>query len=213
MRQSLEGRVRLVQQLLANGPEVDYADLMLILTAVLSACATVRWPSRKGERIDKKRFVELLVSTSSSDARAGYISVPALLSSGLISEAQTPWSALGKSSRIYKGEEIDCDLNSAVIAFPMISKKELKRHSYGCLIYAWSRCGYAHEYCASDRVTTVPPSREKAQVSYIGRRVGGSIVRMPHFHVEYLIDLADQHAKTLPNRPSARPKQWWLDLP
>jgi hypothetical protein len=36
---------------------------------------------------------------------------------------------------------------------------------------------------------------------------------MPHFHPEYLIDLADQHVKMLPNRPSARPKQWWLDLP
>lgn len=134
MRQFLEGRVRLVQQLLVDGPEVDYADLMLILTAVLSACAAVRWPTRKGERIDKRRFVELLVSASAPGARTGYISLPALLGSGLISESQTPWAAPGKSSRIYKGEEIDCDLNSALAAFPTISKKELKRHSYACLI-------------------------------------------------------------------------------
>lgn len=214
MRRFLEGRISLVSRLLANDPEVAYADLMLILTAVLSACAAVRWPiSQKGEGIDKVRFVELLVTASPQDARAGYVSVPALVRSGLVSEAQTPWNEPGRSTRIYKGEETDCAFDSAVIAFPAVTKKDLKRHSYACLIYEWIRCGYAHEYCVSDWVTEVPPSRKHAQVSYIGRadrHLG--IVRMAHFHLDYLIDLAVHHVRTLPDHALVRPTEWWLKV-
>ena len=213
MQQFLKRRIELSRRLLANDPEVHYADLVLILTAVLSACAAVRWPSTKKERIDTPRFVELLVTASPADARAGYISVPALVRAGLASEAQTPWSKLGKSTRIYTGEEIDCDLDSAVIAFPSVSKKVLKRYSYACLIYQWIRCGYSHEYCASEELTEVPPSHRRTQVSYIGGSAKCSeTVRMAHFHLEYLIDLADHHVTTLPDHALARPKEWWLNV-
>ena len=214
MRSFLEGRIKLVRQFSVDDTPVSYADLVLILTAVLSACAAVRWPSQKGDRIDKQRFVELLVTESPPEAMAGYISVPALMASELITEAQTPWGKPGESTRVYRGDEIDLDLNSAAQAYPAISKKKLKQHSYACLIYEWLRCGYAHEYCANEWHTHVPPSREKTPVSYIGRLMpDGGIVRMTCFHLEYLIDLADHHVKTLPNHALIRPNEWWLNAP
>jgi len=211
MQRFLENRMRLVRQLLVSHPEVAYADLVLILTAVLSACAAIRWPSQKKERIDKRRFVELLVTASPLEARAGFLSVPALLTSGLITEAQTLWGEPGQSSRILRGEEIDSDVDSSALAFPSVSKKDLKQHSYACCIYEWLRCGYAHEYCAPEWVTQVPPKRENAQVSYIGRITSSGIVRMVCFHLDYLIDLADHHVRVLPDHAIARPTKWWLD--
>ena len=58
MRSFLLDRIRLVNELIAGGPRVEYADFVLILTAVLSACSARRWP---GRGIDRNRFVELLV--------------------------------------------------------------------------------------------------------------------------------------------------------
>lgn len=46
----LSGRLELVNFLAANVPAASYAGLVLIITAVLSACASVRWP---GTGIDK----------------------------------------------------------------------------------------------------------------------------------------------------------------
>lgn len=212
MSSFFEGRIKLVRHLLADDPDVAYADLVLILTAVLSACAAARWPRQKGDRIDKERFVELLVTASPPEARAAYISVPALITSGLITEDQTPWGKPGKSIRVYRGDEIDFDLNSATQAFPSVPKKKLKQHSYACLIYEWLRCGYAHEYCAGKWHIEVPPSREKTPVSYIGRLMPHGIVRMSCFHLDYLIDLADHHVKTLPNHALTRPNEWWLNV-
>ncbi len=208
MRSFLQGRIRLVRRLLAD-PEVAYADLGLILTAVLSACASSRWP---GTGIDRSRFVELLVRASPLKLRAGFISVPALLSSGLITEAQTPWARPGEWTRVYRGDEIDCDLDSAARSYPAVSKKDLKRHSYACLIYEWLRCGYAHEYCASAWTTSVPPSRETTEVSYIGRLTSSGIIRILSFHLEYLIELAAYHVSVLPDHPTSRPTKWWLDI-
>lgn len=76
MQNFLRGRINLVRVLIADVPAASYADLVLIICAVLSACSSRRWP---GQGIDKRRFIELLVMHSPPDFRTSWVSVPALI--------------------------------------------------------------------------------------------------------------------------------------
>ena len=135
MRSFLCDRIRLVRELLADdAPDVCYADLVLILTAVMSACAAKRYP---GDGIDRKRFVELLVRESPNEHHLSWICVPALLVSGDISEADTPWGKLGHSTRVFCDDEIDLSFADARKAYPLLTTKQTKNCSYAALIYKW----------------------------------------------------------------------------
>jgi hypothetical protein len=212
MREFLLDRVRLVRDLQESEIPHHYADLALILCSVLSACAADRWPAKRGERIDRKRFVELLVKRSPDDAHTSWICVPALINRGLVSEADTPYGP-GQSTRIFTDDEIDLPLDAAAAKYPQVDPPELKRSTYAVLIYEWLRCGYAHAYWGDENTTHVAPSRREARVSYIGRGVqGGGLRRMVGFHLDYLIGLAEHHAADVEDKPSSpRPATWWLD--
>lgn len=85
MQDFLRGRINLVRVLIADVPAASYADLVLIICAVLSACSSRRWP---GQGIDKRRFIELLVMHSPPDFRTSWVSVPALINERLIGEVR-----------------------------------------------------------------------------------------------------------------------------
>ncbi|MGA2619205.1 MAG: hypothetical protein ABSF26_16475 [Thermoguttaceae bacterium] len=209
MRDFLQGRIRLVRELIDSDIRISYGDLVLILTAVISACAAARWP---GGRIDRCRFVELLVRHSLPDAHTTWVCVPALINSSLVAEADTPYGP-GESTRIFRDDEIDLDLPAARARYQHVSPIRLKQCTYASLIYEWLRCGYAHEYCPHDNITPVPPSRHNARLSYIGRATSKGLKRMICFHLDYLIDLAQYHAINVAETPDPRPRQWWIDVP
>jgi len=208
MQEFLKQRVNLVRDLRDSHLDVHYADLMLITCAVLSACASRRWPGR-GK--DKQRFIELLVNHSPDCFHASWVSVPELLNQGLIQESQTPYGQPGNHTRIYCGEEIDCSFADATVRFPNVCGRDLRRHCYASLIYERLRCGYAHEYWHHANITYVPASRSMARVSYIGRSTQTGTKRMVSFHVDYLIQLAEHHVSSLPGSCSPRPRKWWID--
>jgi hypothetical protein len=210
MRDFLLDRVRLVRHLLGNcgPPQVHYADLVLILTSVISACAALRFP---GNGIDKRRFIELLVRNTPDDFHLSWISVPTLIAKGLISESVTAYAEAGQSTRIFRDEEIDREYCDARQAFPRVPFERLKSCSYAVLIYEWLRCGYAHEYCPHENITHVPASRGPARVSYIGRMTRSGLKRMVSFHLDYLIEVAEHHAANVSDTPSSQPPTWWLD--
>ena len=208
MQSFLQDRIRLVRDLLTSGPEVAYGDLVLILCAVMSACAAARWP---GEGIDRKRFLELLVRHSKPDHRTVWVSVPALISSGVLCESRTPYGDVGNADRIYRDHEIDLPLGDAMLRYSDIDERKLRKHTYAGLIYEWLRCGYAHEYCPHGSISTMPASRFPARVSYIGRYDGGTLTRMVTFHLDYLIELTEHHVANLAISPMTRPTQWWSD--
>ena len=83
MQKFLQGRIDLVKSLLNSSLNIHYADCVLIICAVLSACASIRWP-KKEIGIDRKRFVELLIKYSPDVFHASWISIPSLLNDGLI---------------------------------------------------------------------------------------------------------------------------------
>ena len=206
MRSFLLDRIRLVNELIAGGPRVEYADLVLILTAVLSACSARRWPGR-GD--DHNRFVELLIAHSPPDAHCDYVCLSSLLFAGHISERDTPWGPPGKSTRTFRDDEVDLPYSEARLRFPHIQPLKLKKHTYASLIYSWLRCPYAHEYCMSESTSHVPATNQPARISYIGGRDpdGG---RTATFHLDYLLSLATHHAESVVDTPESQPQKWWL---
>lgn len=208
MQEFLKRRINLVKTLVAGDLPVVYADLVLILCAVLSACGAVRWP---GRGIDKKRFIELLISYSAQDYHTSWVSVPALLNDGLIDISNTPYGNPGNMTRIYLDDEIDLSISDAKISYPYLSSEQLRKYCYASIIYEWLRCGYSHEYCPHENITEFPPSRNAARISYIGRSINNEIIRMVSFHIDYLISLADYHVSILPSRQSPIPPKWWID--
>ena len=208
MRAFLQDRIRLVRELLTDGPAVAYGDLVLILTAVISACAAIRWP---GRGIDRKRFVELLVRESPESFHASWISVPALINTGHVAEADTAYGKPGQSTRIFRDDEIDMAFEDAKATFKDVASDQIKRCSYAVLIYEWLRCGFAHEYCAHENTTELAPSRQAARVSYIGRGTPEGHTRKVLFHLDYLIELAEYHASNLTESPKQQPAVWWIE--
>lgn len=211
MRSFLLGRIKLVNELITSGPDVEYADLVLILTAVLSACAAMRWP---GNGRDRKRFVELLVGHSKPDAHCDYVCVPGLVNKGLVSESDTPWGKPGEFTRVLRDEQVDVPISAARSRFPRVPISVLREHSYAALIYSWLRCPYAHEYCMKEFTSQVPASRQPARISYIGRPpADGRHFRVATFHLDYLVSLATHHAESCADAPQPEPQKWWLELP
>jgi len=210
MRTFLLDRIRLVNELITGGPRVEYADLVLILTAVLSACSARRWP---GRGCDRNRFVELLIAHSSPDAHCDYICLSSLLIAEHISERDTPWGPPGEFTRIFRDDEVDMPFSEARTRYPHIPPLELKQHTYASLIYSWLRCPYAHEYCMSASTSHVPASNQPARISYIGRRYpDGRLVRIATFHLDYLLSLATHHAESVVDTPEPKPHEWWLQM-
>jgi hypothetical protein len=199
MQKFLEGRVALIKHLIEGDIVVDPADLVLIICAVLSACAAHRWPRRRRSS-DKERFIRLLIECSPPEFRTTWVSVPALLNDGLIAESDTPYGNPGHGTRICCDDEIDLSREDAIARYPQVAVKTLKEYSYASLIYRWLRCPYSHEYRAHANVTKVQASRKPARVSYIGRisLTTPEIRRMVSFHLDYLIKLAEYHVSILP---------------
>jgi hypothetical protein len=209
MQTFLQGRIDLVKALGESSLPVTHQDLELILTAVMSSCAACRWP---GEGSDRKRFVESLIRFSSPELHLDYVSTSALLEMGVVSDSQTPWGVFGQEIRIFTGEEIDGPISEMGRRYRDVSIRDFKRASYANRIYEWLRCGYAHIYWGAGNTTHVAPSDRPAQISYIGRRESdGTRVRIASFHLDYLIDVAQEQVSTLPKKKLDQPDQWWIE--
>jgi hypothetical protein len=208
MEPFLKGRIDLAKALADGNPLASYADVVLIITAVLSACASIRWP---GTGIDRRRFIELLVSLSPADLRTSWVSIPALINQGFISERDTPYGS-GYRRRNFCDDEIDLCLGGARTKYATVPGDQLRKHCYASLIYEWLRCGYAHQYCPHESITHFPPSTADACVSYNRRLLmDGKQVMMVHFHLDYLFRIADYQLSVLPSTASSPPSTWWID--
>ena len=207
MQQFLQQRLELVKTL-STMSDAHYSDQVLIITAVLSACAALRWP---GNRIDRKRYIELLAKHSEPDNHSTWVSIPALINNGTILAKDTPCGKPGHSSRIFRDHEIDLEITDAAKKYPQVSVNDLRKFCYASLIYEWLRCGYSHQYWAHPNSTYVPPSRCKARVSYITRTSSNGITKMVHFHIDYLLRLAEDQVSKMTLMANPKPIIWWVD--
>lgn len=205
----LSERIKLVRSLAQGAdPRIGYSELALIVCAVLSACAAHRWPGRGN---DRRRFIELLVRHSDIRFSTAWVSIPALLNARHLANKDTPYGHPGHETRIFCDAEIDLSLEDAQERYASVDRQVLRNHCYAALIYERIRCAYVHEYRIGNDMITVPASRRSARVSYIGR--GEQMQRMVHFHLDYLIDLADHHVSMSASKGEAEPSKWWIDGP
>jgi hypothetical protein len=112
----------------------------------------------------------------------------------------------GEEIRIFTGDEIDCAIPDMAQRYPHVSMRDLKKACYANRIYEWLRCGYAHNYWETGNTTYVPPSDLPAQISYMARREpDGTRARIASFHLDYLIDVAQDQVSRLPKKKLDKP--------
>ncbi len=206
MKIYLSQRLQFIRNLLKTDLGVHYADIVLLTSAILSACAAYRWP---GKGFDEKRFVELLVKYSLNSHHTSWICVPELINKGLINESET--SYFNNNTRIFTDEEIDLDIEEASSKYPNVKREQLRKNSYASIIYTWLRCGYSHEYLPKGNAIQVKVSKRKARLSYIGRGMSETETkRMVFVHIDYLTALAEHHISILNEQNIRHPRSWWI---
>jgi hypothetical protein len=194
-----------------------YGEAVLILCSALSALAAEVWP---GERIDRKRFVELLKEYAPPHLDTTQISIPLLI--GYL-------RSLGKTlemrqlekvflncddSLVLTGDDVDKTENEILSVCNTISSIHIRECSYANLLYREVRSGYAHEYKPMERADSRPMTqRPEARISY------GNWVDDPdrhiHFHINWLAELsiatAEEIDKIAGTIPHGIPTKWWID--
>lgn len=194
-----------------------YAEAILVLCAVLSAISAEVWP---GRRIDRVRFVELLVRFASNDLYAATISVPiltqSLSDSGRTGEANIIATHFLQfdPTRVLIGADVDKAELEILSACPSVASFDLRKYSYAALLYKDVRSAYAHEYGPGHRASSWPMTLSPdPKVSYVNRLTDKGPKRLIHFHIEWVTHLAKSIAANLTNTmpPLEMPTNWWLE--
>lgn len=214
MKKFLQGRLEFVKRLCDSELPVEYADVVLILCSVLSACASWRWPGT--DKKDTKRFVELLVKHSPVEFKTSWVSVPCLIYKGKIDKNKTPLGKVASSLEEIASDKVDLSFEDAVQTYRDVEGgvKTLRKYCYAALIYTQLRCGYSHEY--STERPFFPPCPDEIDNSPILYRhrlfvAENKIITIASFSINYLIELAEYHVANLPSRESNYPTTWWID--
>ena len=200
----------------------SYSEAAILTCAALSALAAEVWP---GQRIDRVRFIELLVRLGPSPTLASIVSVP-LLVRHLESTPEAASAALLKNkllgfspTRIVTGTEVDRSESELLALCPTLSPRIMRKHSYACLLYEEVRSSYAHEYRPGNKSDSWPMTVCNGEsVSYVNRLLTAGIpetVRLIHFHLSWLtklaIDLATNIDTLRATLPRPVPSTWWID--
>ncbi len=195
----------------------DYAEAIIILSSAISAVAAESWP---GERIDRRRFVELLKNGCDPQLEATRISVPLLIGhlrrNGRASEEQGLRSRFLNylPSRILTGDEVDQPENAIRNVCPTVSRGDVREFSYANVVYRGVRSALVHQYRMGAQADPWPLSDSAAaQVSY-GNWYGDPD-RHIHFPVGWLCKVAESVASWADARssrfPLPPPAVWWID--
>ncbi len=216
VQQKCEVAVRLA----AGEAGAGYPEAAILICATLSALSAELW---NGRRIDRARFIELLVRVGPNGGFCSTISTPLLTqfleSVGRISEANELRRVcrIPQISRIVTGGDVDATETEVLRAYPGLDLEELRRFSYACILYEQVRSSYAHEYRPGDSTDSFPMTMQTgARVSYINRLVDFPNVRMKrliHFHVDWLAQIAIELADATDRQasiPLPVPAKWWI---
>lgn len=214
MKKFLQGRLGFVKRLCDSELPVEYADVVLILCSVLSACASWRWPGDR--RIDQKRFVELLIKSPEADKfKTSWVSVPCLIYDGKIDKNKTPLGKVASSLEEISSDKVDLSFEDAVQTYRDVEGgvKTLRQYCYATLIYTQLRCGYSHEYFTNRPFfPPCPDEIDNSPILYRHRLFAAEnkIITIASFSINYLIELAEYHVNNLPREKSAEPREWWI---
>lgn len=192
----------------------SYPDSVLLMSAVINAISAELWP---GKRIDKKRFVELLVILSPATPSPTTISVPLLIQNLDNEKYSNEISAIREkyldfcNSRVLLGEDVDISENDIVRLCPNLKLNQIRESSYANIFYEEVRSSYVHEYRAGGKSDSSPMTASKnAKVSYTNTI---NEERRIHFHISWLSEvalLAAKSADSLQETPLSTPSRWWI---
>ena len=209
----VEGKCAIAKSLQSGGCGGGYGEAVLVLCAALSGLAAEVWP---GDRIDRKRFVELLKDFGPKQFSSTNVSVPVLvkrLSEAAKQEATVIKSQLlNFSPSLVLTSEIDKSESDILNVCGTLDSREIRRCSYANLLYEQVRSGYTHEYKPGGSAESLPLSQSESDVSYVNyiddhRRI--------HFPVDWISGVAKGAAEAVDKRSTSLPKQepapWWID--
>jgi len=199
-----------------------YSEATILVCAALSALSQDVW---RGDRIDRKRFVELMVRLGPSTITSSNISTPLLVEHLTGAGDQTNSEALRSAllafsqTRVVTGSEVDRAESEVLALCPLLDRKTIRTHSYACLLYEEVRSSYAHQYRPGSRADSWPVTAHEGQaVSYVnhllkpGKPATG---RRIHFHIEWLMEITGNLAASIDALTSTMPRRlpavWWLD--
>ena len=215
----IEKKQKIALSLNLGGCGGTYGEAVIILCSALSALAAEIWPGKN--RIDRKRFVELIVKLSPSRLETTKISIPILVDylqqKGRYSEmTHIEGSFLNYGvSHVLLGDKVDKFESEILAVCNTFSLKEIRKCSYANLLYEEIRSGYAHEYRPSDRAYQRAQTSRSASISYVNQLdKTNKPHRLIHFHIDWVANLAVKTAKVVDAAavlPREQPSNWWID--
>lgn len=194
-----------------------YSEAVLILTAVISALAAEAWPGE--DKIDRKRFNEVLIKTVPADLNTARVSVPLLIGylrkTGKTANAAKAADAFTchDDSRVLVGKDVDRLENEIQALLPTLDLLSIRKCSYANLLYEEVRSPYVHGYQPGKRADSHSMTSRDADVSYTNWVDNPD--RSIHFHADWIsritlpIALVLDSAKNPP--PFPRPTKWWIE--
>ncbi|MFH0953060.1 MAG: hypothetical protein V1873_01890 [Verrucomicrobiota bacterium] len=217
-------RIGIAERLADGACDAGYPEAVILLLAVLSGIASLVWP---GERIDRKRFVELLVTYCKPTLQTQFISTAMLVqefardtdpikrqaADSIRQKYLPPHHAL-----IITGDDADGMEDDLLIECPQLSKEQLRQFSYAHLLYREARCGLVHNYSLGKFATSRPMTDRKANVSYVN--VTESSPSTEHykqicFHFDWMKGLVRSAAEAVnqiaSSLPLPGPQRWWIE--
>jgi hypothetical protein len=197
----------------------SYADAVLILSSVMSGIASAIWP---GKKMDRKRFVEALVTYCKITPHPSHISLPVLVDmlEAMGSVGATEDASLLKKTfiafndgRILTGADVDRNECEVLSTCPRIPLKLVREASYANVLYTEVRSGFVHEYQTGERADSHPMTSTESGISY-NNWIDPRIRRIV-FHFPWLADSVNSVASSvdvisdkLPLKP---PEKWWVE--
>ena len=212
-------KIDIAQELLSGRCGGGYPEAIIIISCALSGIASLVWP---GERIDRRRFVELMVRYCDPGLCTEYISTP-LLVQDLTQSSEPAKNQAGLQMKqkyipsfpferlILTGDDADGTEDELLQQWPVLSRTDVRKFSYPNLLYRELRCSLVHNYRLGDSTASIPLFEGEANISYVNS-AGEKLI---YFHLEWLLKVFRSVCTTvspsLSALPFGVPHRWWLD--
>lgn len=222
-------KIKIAQAIASGCCGGGYDESALIICATISAMAALAWPGKN--KIDMKRFVEILVQVARYDPNPLRISIPLLHQEDHYFADLLPLS----KKAFYLTESNDKDfseltdfLKKKSITMDPEKTKTVKHNSYAFLLYNQIRCGFAHEYIIGENATSFDAMRnignvKENAVSYTNNyEINKLLRRRIHFPIPWISQLASNVADWLDEQRIKQgkkifeqlkipyPASWWI---
>ena len=216
--QSVIHKIGIAKKLNAGEIGGSYSEALLIISSILSATASIIWP---GDRIDRRRFVELLVTHNTTDYNLSKVSIPLLSKSNILTKEQENiiFEEYRKKSHsiIITGEDIDMDEHIVTTLCPDIELKIIREFSYANIFYKELRSSIVHEYHVSDYASDYPQTKRNTFVSYNNhleypfRRICFHFNPLKVVTESIAYNVAELVEQIRNSSPEETSRAWWLD--